>query len=446
MASISTFDSLRIRDYRLLWLGQLSTSMGQWMDQVTRGWLIYQITGSGLQLGLVTATRGLPLLMFGILAGALADRSGRKIQLIVAQVTNGLLNLILAVLVLTGRVEVWHIYVTALLAGTVQAFQQPARQTLISDLVPESKLLNALALNSAALNSSRSIGPLAAGFLIAAVGTGGSYLVQAVMYAVATIWTHQIVVPQRFEQRDSHGRRRERLPFLQSVGEGLSFAAKEPNIRAQLLLGLGPLTFAMSYTSLMPLIAIEVLHGTSVLQGMLLTFIGIGALAGALVVATMRRTTGYGISVVLGATGFSLAVFAFGSSQWVWVSCILGFVLGLFSVTYTTQNQSLLQIMTPRRLRGRVMSIYLLNRGFVPVGAAVAGTLAEYFGGQNALRGLSLIALSIVAVVVLTHRRILTLQVPLSERASEEDDFEGVEEDVPEAGVPARLVERRGDT
>src|SRR5712691_287445 len=110
-----TFVSLRLRDYRLLWLGQLSTNMGQWMDQVTRGWLVYQITGSPLQLGLATAVRGLPLLFFGIVAGAYADRSGRKAQLIVAQVTNAFLNLLLATLVLTHHVQVWHIYVTGFL-------------------------------------------------------------------------------------------------------------------------------------------------------------------------------------------------------------------------------------------------------------------------------------------------------------------------------------------
>lgn len=416
MASLGTFDSLRIRGYRLLWLGQVHTSLGQWMDQVTRGWLIYQITGSPFQLGLVTATRGLPLLMFGILAGAFADRSGRKMQLIVAQVTNGFLNLVLAVLVLTGQVQEWHIYLTAFLSGTVQAFQQPARQTLISDLVPEHRLLNALALNSAALNGSRAIGPAIAGIVITAVDTGGSYLLQAVMYGVATIWTSQIRIPARAELRDAQGRIRERLPFLQSVGEGIAFAAKEPNVRAQLLLGLGPLTFAMSYTALMPLIAINVLHGNAALQGTLLSFIGAGALSGALVVATMRRSHAYGLSVVIGAVAFCVSVFAFASSHWVWLSCALGFVLGLVSVSYTTQNQSLLQILTPRHLRGRVMSIYLLDRGLVPIGAVVAGTLATHFGGQNAIRGLALIALAIVAVVVATHPRILKLDVPLGMR------------------------------
>src|SRR6267378_4882200 len=131
---IHTFDSLSIRDYRLLWLGQLDTSLGQWMDSITRGYLIYHITSSPLQLGLAAAMRGIPLFLFGIVAGALADRSGRKAQLIVAQVTNAVLNLILATLVLTNRVQPWHVYITGFLVGTVQAFQNPARQILVNDL------------------------------------------------------------------------------------------------------------------------------------------------------------------------------------------------------------------------------------------------------------------------------------------------------------------------
>ena len=416
MASIGTFDSLRLRDYRLLWLGQVSTSMGQWMDQTTRAWLIFEITGSPFQLGAVTAARGLPLLLFGILAGAFADRSGRKMQLIVAQVVNGILNFILAALVITGHVQEWHVYVTAFLAGTVQAFQQPARQTLISDLVPENKLLNALALNSAALNGSRMIGPAVAGLVIAQVGTGGSYLMQAVIYLFATIWTFQLRIPARAEILDALGAAQQRLPFFRSIGEGLAFAAKEPNIRAQLLLGLGPLTFAMSYTPLMPLIAVNVLNGDAALTGFLLGSIGVGALLGALVVASMKRNTGYGISVVIGALAFSAALFAFASSNITWLSLVLGAVLGLFSVTYTTQNQSLLQVMTPRALRGRVMSIYLLNRGLVPIGALVAGWLAEHFGGPGAMRGLALIAVGIVAIVVAAHPKMLRLQVPMGER------------------------------
>lgn len=409
-----TFDSLTIRDYRLLWLGQVSTSMGQWMDQVTRGWLIYQITGSAAQLGLATAMRGLPLLFFGVIAGALADRSGRKVQLVVAQTTNAALNAILATLVLTGNVQPWHVYVSAFLAGTVQAFQQPARQTLVSDIVGPQKLMNALALNSAALNSSRALGPAAAGAVIAFAGVAGSYYLQALMYAIATIWTFQMRVPER------HLATRRREPFFTSIREGFAYVSREPSIRTQMLIALGPLTFAMSYTALMPIIARDVLGGDARTQGLLLSFIGAGALAGALVVASMRRTHAYGLPVVLGAGAFSLGVFAFSWSPWLWLSCLLGFLVGAFNVTYQTQNQTLLQLSAPARIRGRVMSIYLLNRGSVPFGALLAGVLAERFGAQNSMHIMSLTALAILVVVVALRPQILRLAIPLANREDTE--------------------------
>jgi MFS family permease len=405
-----TFASLRLRDYRLLWLGQVSTSLGQWMDQVTRGWLIYQLTGSALHLGLATALRGLPLLFFGVVAGAVADRSGRKAQLIIAQVTNALFNIILATLVLMQRVHPWHIYVTGFLAGTAQAFQQPARQTLVSDLVGPRHLMNALALNSTALNGARAVGPALAGLLIPLCGAHGAYYMQAAMYVLATLWTVQMTVPEQSPAVRTYAE-----PFLQSIKTGLAFVAQERDIRTLLILAHGPLTLGMPYISLLPIFATEILHGGARLQGLLLTLVGLGSVAGALVVASMRRRYGYGSSVVLGAFAFGIALFGFACAQRVAMACVLVLAVGLCSVTYQTQNQTMLQLIAPRYIRGRVMSIYLLNRGLVPLGTLLAGALAERLGGPRALQIMSLLAIGVVVVVVLCTPRILALRVELRE-------------------------------
>ncbi|MBI4236356.1 MAG: MFS transporter, partial [Chloroflexi bacterium] len=343
LSRVHTFDSLRIRDYRLLWMGQLGTTMGQWMDQVTRGWLIYELTGSALQLGFAMAARGLPLLFFGIIGGAVADRYGRKPQLVIAQVTNAALNLLLATLVLTRHVLPWHVYVTGFLAGTVQAFQQPARQALVGDLVERRHLLNALALNSAALQLSRSIGPALAGLLIAVGDVSTSYYFQAGVYLFATLWTAQIAVPVQSLQ-PAH---REREPFLSSIREGLSYAAHDRPIRTLLILALGPLALGMPYSTLMPIFAHDVLHGGAQLQGLLLAAAGVGALLGALYVASIRRRQGHGWVVTAGALAFLLAIAVFSQSRWVPVSLLLGVLIGVFSTTYQTQNQTLLQVMAP---------------------------------------------------------------------------------------------------
>ena len=413
LSRIHTFDSLRIRDYRLLWLGQLDTSLGQWMDSITRGYLIYHITSSPLQLGLAAAMRGIPLFLFGIVAGALADRSGRKAQLIVAQVTNAVLNLILATLVLTNRVQPWHVYVTGFLAGTVQAFQNPARQTLVSDVAGPRHLLNALALNSMALNSSRAVGPAFAGLLIATVGVHGSYYVQAFMFLLATMWTIQMRIPERSPE----SARVAREPLFQSIKAGFAYVRTNSNIRTQLILALGPLTLGMPFTNMMPIFARDVLHGGAQLQGFLLSAFGIGSLLGALVVASIPRRHAYALPAVIGAVVFSLTLFFFGLSHWVWLSLACTFISGIFMTTYQTQNQALLQLSAPRHIRGRVMSFYLINRATVPIGTLFAGALAHYFGGPAAVRMMSLSALGLVLLVIGTHPGFLRLKVNLEEHA-----------------------------
>ncbi len=385
------------------------------MDQISRGWLIYQVTGSPLQLGLATAMRGIPLLLFGVIAGGVADRYGRKRQLIISQVTNGFINLLLATLVLMHLVHPWHIYVTAFIAGTVQAFQQPARQTMVSDTVGKKHLINALALNSAALNSSRAIGPAVGGILIATVGVDGSYYAQAFLYFFATIWTIQMHVPER--SPESFGRARE--GFFTSIGSGIAYVAKTSNIRTIMILALGPVTFGMAYTSMMPIFAIKVLHGGSELQGFLLTAVGLGALAGALVVASMRRDNSYALPAVIGASMFCVALIGFSISHWIWLSVIFLTMVGIFNVTYLTQDQTLAQVLSPPHMRGRVMSIYLLNRGLVPVGSLLAGALASAFGAPRALLILACLSLAIIVIAVSTSPGFLRLKVSLNEDEGE---------------------------
>lgn len=416
---LRTFESLRFRDYRLLWLGQGGTSMGQWMDQVARSWLIYQMTGSALQLGAVSAMRAVPMLAFGMVAGVVADRYGRKAQLIISQVTNAALNLILATLVLTGRVQPWHVYVTALLAGTVQAFQQPARQSLISDLVGKEHLQNAVALNSAIFNLTRSVGPAVAGGLIAVVGVDGSYYAQAALYAWATIWTIQMRVPGEAGLAEVLGLGRSRKPraglvgvpraatppadpredpvrksprrgqsdgsFFGSMKEGLDYVLGQQLILSIMLLSLAPVLLGMPYTSLMPIFALDVLGVGSVGQGLLLTSAGLGALVGALGIASVGSFRRKGMLLIGGSIMFGVSLVGFSQSSWMPLSLALLFAVGLSNASYTSQAQTIIQTLAPQHMRGRVLSIYMLSRGLMPLGSLLAGGLASWLGGPSAV-------------------------------------------------------------
>ena len=224
--------------------------------------------------------------------------------------------------------------------GEPMTFQNPARQTLVSDVVDRKHLLNALALNSMALNSSRAVGPAFAGLLIATIGVHGSYYVQTVMFLLATMWTIQMRVPER-------GRESLRVvkgPLFQSIKGGFAYVSTNSNIRAQLILALGPLTLGMPFMNMMPIFAKDVLHGGAQLQGLLLSAFGIGALLGALVVASIPRQRAYAFPAVVGAMVFSISLIFFSLSHSIWLSLISTFISGIFMTTYQTQDQALLQL------------------------------------------------------------------------------------------------------
>jgi MFS family permease len=392
-----TFAALVLfRDYRLLWLGQSGNTIGQWMDQVTRSWLIYELTGSALQLGLVSAARAIPMLFFSVLAGAVADRYGRKRQLVVSQVVNAALNFLLAALVLTQHVEPWHVYATGMLAGIVQAFQQPARQAMIPDLVDRAHLGNAIGLQSLAFNASRSIAPALSGLLIAWMDVGGSYLVQGLIFSVATIWTVQI--------HDPIARRvPSEIPGVRapSLAEGTLTGARyiwgNRPVRAVMMIVLIPAILGQPFTSLLPIFARDILDVGPQGQGMLLTALGLGALAGAVVIATVGNAERQGLYMLLGAAVFGLGMIGFGLSPWFPLSLAMMAAVGVCDTTYGTQANTIIQTNTDPAVRGRVMGVYFLNRGLVPLGALLAGALADHLGAPQTviLMGVSCTAIAV---------------------------------------------------
>jgi MFS family permease len=408
---IHTFDSLKIRDYRLLWLGQLSTTMGQWMDQVSRLWLIYTMTHSAVDLGLVSAARGIPFLFFGIIAGATADRYGRKFQLITAQATNAVLNVVLAVLVLTRTVEPWHIYLTALLAGVMQAFQQPARQVLINDLVGKRHLLNAISLNAAAFNVSRSVGPAVAGFIIEFWDVDICYFLQAGLYAFATLWTIRMKVPRSASGSEILSDDARAQSLFASIGDGMRYIATQKMVLALITLGLAPIVFGMPFVSLMPIFAIDVFHGSATTQGLMLMMLGIGALAGALGMASLGHRQGSGKMLIASAGGFGVTLVLFACSPFLWMAMVCVLAVGFFNSSYTTQNQTVLQMIVPSEMRGRVLGVYLLDRGLMPVGSLLAGVLASILGAPVAVAIMGAVCVALAVAIGMSMKDLWNLNL-----------------------------------
>jgi MFS family permease len=367
------------RDFRLLWLSTLGTGAGWWMDTVTRGWLIYQLTGSATQLGLVNAVRAVPFLLLGMFAGVAADRWDRQRQLQMSQVVTLVTNLSMAILVLTGHIEVWHVYLAALLAGASQAFMQPARQAMIPALVPRGDLMNAIAISSGAFSITKTAGPAIAGVLVALVGVVGTYLVQSAMYLWAIV---NLAIMRAPPQR---GTAKEQRSVLGDLGAGLAYVRGDAIILTLLVLALIPAVLGSPYYFLLPIIADQVLQAGPSGLGLLAAAPGIGSLVAVALLAWLGDFRRKGTLMLAGAIAFGGALIMFSQSRWLPLSCLLLVVVGMAQTGYNAINMTLMQKLVPDQFRGRVISLLLLDRGMVPLGAATIGVLGDLWGPTQAV-------------------------------------------------------------
>ena len=369
----TTLRALRHRNFQLFFAGQLVSLIGTWMQNVAQAWLVYRITGSSALLGMVGFAGQIPVFFISPLGGLIADRYSRQRTVIATQVSAMILAFILAALTLTGRVQVPHIFVLAALLGVVNAFDIPARQSFLVEMVGREDLINAIALNSSMFNGARIVGPAVAGILVAAIGEGWCFFANGVSYIAVIIGLIMIKVPPAAVPKKASA--------ISHIAEGFRFAAHNTPIRALLLLlGLVSLT-GMPYAVLMPVFADHIFHSGARGLGILMGFSGAGALIGALALATRQGVIGLGrwIAVSTGVFGASLILFSFSHSFWIAAALLVP--VGLAMMTQMGASNTLIQTMTPDHLRGRVMSVYsMMFMGMAPLGALLAGVMADRFG------------------------------------------------------------------
>jgi MFS family permease len=365
-----TFRSLRHRDYRLLWFGTLFTSAGQWIQQITVPWLAYQLTGSAVLLGAVNGFRSLPLLLLGPFGGVAADRVDRKMLLLWTQIFLLVTTAVMAAVIFAGQLEVWHLVVFTLLTGVAWAFNNPVRQSIVPNLVPQRDLMNALALNSSGFNFTRIIGPSLAGLMLVQLGAGENFLFQALAYlGVALLVLQMSVPPARRAART--------VSVRENLVEGAAYVWRVPMLRTQLVLALVPVVVGLPYMTLLPIFADEVLGHGAAGFALMSSAVGLGAVIGTLTLASLGNVHHRGL-ILLGATfGLGASLIAFSLSRSFELSVFLMVVVGAFQMTYMTTNQTILQLTIPDDMRGRVMGIYMLNQGMLPAGSLFAGALAE---------------------------------------------------------------------
>jgi MFS family permease len=370
----ATLRALRHRNFQLFFGGQLISLIGTWMQSVAQSWLVYRLTGSSLLLGAVGFASQIPVFLVAPLGGIAADRLNRHRVVIGTQISSMILALILAVLTLTRTVQVRHIFVLAALLGVVNAFDIPARQSFLVDMVGKEDLMNAIELNSSMFNGARIVGPAIAGILVAKIGEGWCFFANAVSY-VAVIVGLLVMRVRRSSRLVSSG------PALAHLIEGFRFARRTRPIRALLLLlGLVSLV-AMPYTVLMPVFADKILHGGARGLGILMGATGVGALLGALTLATRTGVRGLGRWVAFSCGGFGVSLVLFSFSRNFWVSAALLLPVGFCMMLQMSSSNTLIQAMVPDHLRGRVMALYtMMFMGMAPFGSLFAGALADRLG------------------------------------------------------------------
>lgn len=372
-----TVRSLRHRNFQLFFSGQLISLVGTWMDNVAEAWLVYRLTGSSLLLGTVSFAGQIPVLLMAPVAGLVADRFNRRKVVIATQCSSMILAFVLAFLTLSKRVTVWQVMVLAALMGVVNAFDIPARQSFLVEMVGREDLMNAIALNSSMFNAARIIGPSIAGLLVAKWGEGWCFFSNAVSYIAVIAGLFMMRVPPRPISQHKAS------PF-EHIAEGFRFVRSTVPIRSLLLLiGLVSLV-AMPYAVLMPVFAARVLHGNARTLGILMGAAGVGALIGALLLAARRGVRGLGRVVAIACACFGASLILFSLSRsWV-LSSLLLIPVGFSVMTQMGSTNTLIQAMVPDRLRGRTMAVYsMMFLGMAPFGALISGALAQRIGAPR---------------------------------------------------------------
>jgi MFS family permease len=368
--------ALRHRNFQLFFTGQLVSLIGTWMQTVAQAWLVYRLTGSPFLLGLVGFASQFPVFLVGPVGGLIVDHYDRRYVVLAAQVASMILAFVLALLTLTGSIQVWHIFVLAILLGTVNAFDNPARQSFLVEMVGRDDLMNAIALNSTMFNSARLLGPAIAGILVAEIGEGWCFFANGLSYLAGIAGLLMMRLPVR-------ERTRERTSPMERLTEGARFVWRTGPIRDLLaLLGLSGLV-VLPFTVLMPLFADRVLHSGARGLGFLMAATGLGAVLGTLTLAAKCGTQGLERWVLFSCTGCGLILILFACSSSFWLSTVLLVPVGYCMLLQMSSSNTLIQAMVPDKLRGRVMAVYaMMFMGMPPIGALLEGSVADRLGPQ----------------------------------------------------------------
>ncbi|MDB5257026.1 MAG: permease [Chitinophagaceae bacterium] len=390
------FPALQNKNYKAYFSGQMVSLIGTWLQIVSQGWLVLQLTNSALQIGIIAALSTLPSLFLTLFGGVIVDQFPKRKILLATQTASMILAFTLGILTLSGLVTVWMIGITAFLLGIVTAIDSPARQAFVSEIVTKEQLPSAIALNSGIFNAARVLGPSVAGLLIALIGAGGAFLVNGLSYIavlLALLWM-KVELPTE----------RKKLHAIEAIKEGISYSFAHPIIRTLIIFTGVSSIFGWSYTTLMPLIAQGTFHLGAAGLGYMYAASGLGSLLATILIATFSKKISPEIFILGGSILFAISLILFSYTSHLLIGLILLFLTGLGLLSQFAMMNTVIQSLVISEMRGRVISIYILMFiGLTPVGNIGAGWMAEHLGIGVTMRTGAIVIL-IFSTVILYYR------------------------------------------
>lgn len=397
------FGILADRNFRLYWIALQLSVLARIVQYVAQNWLVLELTNSPLMLGVTSLSNTLPTLVLTLIGGAIADRANRKILFIATELTMALLYIVLATLIATGTVRIAHVIIFAFLTGCVRALDQPTRQAILPQVIAKKEMINAVVLVNIVWQLSYLAGPAVAGMLIYLWGVGSAFYVGAAGF----LTTVALLLLVHVEPAPPTGKKRS---LVQEMGEGLAYIRNDEIVRTLIGLSIFNGIFGLSYQTLMPVFARDILDVGSRGYGFLNAASGAGSVIGALIVAYLARFRNKGRQILIGAAVSGLLLIGFALSPAYALSMGILFLIGLMTDLYLTTTGSVLQLYLPDQLRGRVFAIYGLTWGLMPLGGMILGTIAEFAGAPAAVTLSGLLVTAAALYIAVTKAQIRRLE------------------------------------
>ena len=418
--NITTFNAFKNPNYRLYFSGQSLSLIGTWMQKTAVVWVVYKMTGSAYMLGVTALATQLPITLFSIFGGIVSDRFNRYRVLLLTQVLSMIQAVLMAILVLTGRYQVWEILTLSVILGTINAFDVPARQPLVHEMITDKEELpNALALNSSMVNLAKALGPALSGIVLKDFGAGICFLINALSFVAVITSLLMMKLPKHIPSTN-------KKKVTTDLADGFAYVKNTPVIGVVMLMLAFTSMLVLSYNTLLPVYAKVIFAGDAATYGYLNGFIGLGSVLGAIFLASLKKGSDLKFVLLVNTVVLGIGLILFSHTTYLPVALLFAVITGFGAMSQTTISNTIIQFNSDKQMRGRVISILLLSIGLLPVGAYFVGAISQRIGAPNMILAQGIIAIMIAAAFAKFLSRERIDKKRTEQMTEEEEDAEEV--------------------